>query len=353
MCPFGTQYTSGGDFIIISLNRDGGGGNSAGQIQAGIRDGNSIQVTSGFTANTWSHLILCKTGNTLSVFLNGTRVGTITENLGTVPTTPFEVGDCSNLTRPFAGYISDCEFVNGSRYDATQTTVTIPSAPITTPVANTSLLCNFTNAGILDNTGFNALETVGNAQIDTSVKKYGTGSMKFDGTGDWLLMPTTAELQMGTGDFTWEAWVYIRSLPTSGNFETLWCQRATSAGFGGPAIVIDSSGNYLLFIGNAASNNWQISSHDSGHNVSLNTWQHIALVRNGSSINLYQDGNAGTSTTISQAVGTSGATSIGAGAADGSQAIDGYIDDLRITKGIARYTTTFTPPDKSLPDIGE
>jgi hypothetical protein len=55
-----------------------------------------------------------------------------------------------------------------------------------TAITNTSLLLLAPNAGIFDNTGKNNLETVGNAQIDTSVKKYGTGSMEFDGTGDYL-----------------------------------------------------------------------------------------------------------------------------------------------------------------------
>ena len=66
-----------------------------------------------------------------------------------------------------------------------------------------SLLLNFTNAGILDNTGRNDLETVGNAQISTSVKKFGTGSLAFDGTGDYLVTnaPSSDLFAFGTGNF--------------------------------------------------------------------------------------------------------------------------------------------------------
>jgi hypothetical protein len=74
---------------------------------------------------------------------------------------------------------------------------TPPTAPLTA-VTNTQLLCNFTNAGILDNAMMNDLETVGNAQISTSVKKYGTGSMYFDGTGDWLSVPKCQTLEFGS-----------------------------------------------------------------------------------------------------------------------------------------------------------
>jgi hypothetical protein len=301
-------------------------------------------VSTNFVLNTWNHFAYVRSGsgsNNTSIYLNGNLINqrTDTTNFSTSATLYIGADNAGNYSN--GGYVSNFRIVKGT---AVYTSAFVPPAAPPSPVAGTTLLVNGTNAAIQDKTGRNVLETVGNARVVNGVKKYGTGSLAFDGTGDWLAMPTTSELQMDTGDFTWEAWVYIRSLPTPGNFETLWCQRAASSGFGGPAIVMDSSGNYFLFIANAASNNWQISNHDTGRDVSLNTWQHLALVRNGSSINLYQDGVAGTSTTISQAVGTSGATSIGAGAADGSQAIDGYIDDLRITKGVARYTANFTPP---------
>jgi len=185
---------------------------------------------------------------------------------------------------------------------------------------------------------------VGNAQISTTQSKFGGSSMYFDGTGDYLVTRTTADLQMGTGDFTWECWFRPNSLPGAGQYETLWAQRASTSGYGGPCIVMDSAGNYLMFVSNAAATNWQILGTDSGLDVSLNTWQHLAIVRYGNTVRIYKDGIAGTSATASEAVGTSGATTVGAGTAAGDQAIDAYIDDLRITKGIARYTSNFTPP---------
>jgi hypothetical protein len=147
-----------------------------------------------------------------------------------------------------------------------------------------------------------------------------------------------------TGDFTWEAWVYPTSLPAGVNYETLWAQRNTNAAFGGPLVVFNSAGALLLFISNSAASNWAVNTFNTMLTISLNQWQHIALVKNGSSLKLYKNGVAGTSTTSSEAVGTSGNTTLMAGAADGSQAVDGYMSNFRAVKGTAVYTSNFTPP---------
>jgi hypothetical protein len=147
-----------------------------------------------------------------------------------------------------------------------------------------------------------------------------------------------------TGDFTWEAWVYPTSFPAGANYETLWGQRLSSAAIGGPAVVFNSAGALLLFISNSAASAWAVSGFNPSLAVSLNQWQHIALVKNGTSLTLYKNGIAGTATTSSEAVGTSGNTTLMAGAADGSQTVDGYMSNFRAVKGTAVYTSNFTPP---------
>ena len=69
-----------------------------------------------------------------------------------------------------------------------------------------------TNGAIYDSSMMNDLETVGNAQISTSVKKYGTGSMYFDGTGDWLVGVVNPNLGFSSGNFTIEGWAYVTSI---------------------------------------------------------------------------------------------------------------------------------------------
>lgn len=170
----------------------------------------------------------------------------------------------------------------------------------------------------------------------------GYWSNYFDGTGDYLTVVDNTALQM-SGDFTWEAWVYPLSAPSGVNYKTFWGQRANNTAFGGPCVVIDSSRNLLLFISNAAANGWGVSGFDTGLDIMLNSWQHLALVKSGTTVTLYINGTAGTSTTHSTAVGTSGNLSIMAGAADGVQAVDGYMSNFRIVKGTAVYTSNFTP----------
>jgi hypothetical protein len=89
-------------------------------------------------------------------------------------------------------------------------TLTVPTTPLTA-ITNTSLLLDFTNAGIFDAATINDGQTVGNAQVSTTVAKFGTTSMSFDGTGDWLTIIDKPELRFGTAPFTVEGWINCSS----------------------------------------------------------------------------------------------------------------------------------------------
>jgi hypothetical protein len=214
------------------------------------------------------------------------------------------------------------------------------------------LLCNFTNAGIFDNTGFNNLETVGNAQIDTTTKKYGTGSMEFDGTGDYLKGRVTSFINFGSGNFTIECWV---NLSANNQFNPIvLLGRDTQSGL---YCDISSSNNarIVAYIGGA----WGVVATGSTA-LSTSTWYYLAFVRNGSSFKIYVDGTEDASATNSGTISnpTSDASASFQVAylrttASIDRYFNGYIDDLRITKGVARYTTTFTPPTAAFPNIGE
>jgi hypothetical protein len=266
------------------------------------------------------------------MFLNGTQVGSATDS---VTVTVDDLGNWSQGTGHLYGYMSDARIIDGTAIYTSN--FTPPTAPLT-PTSGTSLLCNFTNASIVDATGKNVIETVGNAQVDTTTMKYGTGAMEFDGTGDYLVAPTSEQMAMGTGDFTAECWVYRTS--TGSFFDTRVANDA--AGF---LVQADTNGKLALFT-NAA---FRIT--DSGTALPTSEWFHVALVRSSGTTTLYKNGTS---------VGTySDSNNYNAGALTvGSNfgittPITGFIDDLRITKGIARYTANFTPPTKALPVIGE
>jgi len=282
------------------------------------------------TQNAWSHLVWVRdASNNVATFVNGNRISTATTSAAL---NVISVG-CYYANYSPNGYITDARIVNEAVYDPTLTTLTVPTAPLTA-VSNTYLLANFTNAGIFDNTAKNDLETVGNAQVDTSVVKYGQGSMKFDGTGDYLVRPYSQNIDLNKGDFTIEAWVYPTGTKAFSTIASMW----GAAGFNSWIFNVNNGTlGFAWRTENPSSNFLEAGS------VSLNTWSHVAAVRSGNTFTIYLNG-------VSQDSGTSSdnseTTQLTIGAYENGAAgnFQGFIDDLRITKGVARYTANFTPP---------
>jgi len=194
-----------------------------------------------------------------------------------------------------------------------------------------------------------AVTANGNAKISTAQAKFGASGY-FSGA-DWLTAPIGG---FGANDFTIEAWVYCPAGSVPAGYVTLWAHRSSMSAFGGPLLVsANANGDLQLYIANAAANGWAIVGHVTGLSLSMNVWQHLALVRSGTTLTLYKNGVAGTPATVgTNAIGITGQFSIMAGSAAGGQTVSGYIDDLRITQGIARYTAAFTPPTAPFPDTG-
>jgi hypothetical protein len=184
----------------------------------------------------------------------------------------------------------------------------------------------------------NDLETVGNAQISTSVKKYGTGSIAFDGTGDFLKFPKMGALGFGTGNFTIEMWVYPNANQAS------YAQLLNK----GPSEIFNLGFYPSTTQLNFYNGGFLISASSS---LTIGAWTHVALVRNGTTLTLYQGGvSVGSATYTTDAPDNYG--HIGCSVNEAAYFFNGYIDDLRITNGIARYTGTFTPPTSALSDTG-
>jgi hypothetical protein len=194
-----------------------------------------------------------------------------------------------------------------------------------------------------------AVTAVGNAQISTTQSKYGGASAYFDGSGDAVQIPYSAALDLTSGDFTIEGWVYFNSV--SGT-PTIITPFGTGNTFGGWVIVLNSSSQFAFYLSTAA-NTWNGPSNVlfSATAATTGTWYHFALVRNGSTFTPYLNGIAGTTATFSSTLyNNSKPLKIGAEKDSNGFPLNGYIDDLRITK-YARYTSAFTPPAAALPDI--
>ena len=299
---------------------------------------NAAQITgtTALKANAWYHVAVSRSTLSTKMFLNGVQEGsTYTDTNNYAASRVVVASNAATAGNYLTGYTSDVRLVNGTAVYTT--TFTPPTAPLTA-ITNTSLLLSGTNAGIYDNAIKNDLETVGNAQVSTSVTKFGTGSMSFDGTGDWLTSPNTPNLQLGTGNFTIEGWVYLNAVGAARGFVS---KGTSTTGWS----VSANSSNQVVF-------SYASSSITSTGTLSVSTWYFVTVVRSGTGTNLtkiYIDGtNDGTGTVATDFNQTS-IMYVGADRVAGS-ALNGYIDDLRITKGIARYTANFTPPTAAFPN---
>jgi hypothetical protein len=294
----------------------------------------------------WNHVAWVRTSGTFSAYLNGVRVGTssVAGSINNGDTAfPASLGGFSNgpVGRPFNGYIAGYRRIIGSGgYNAASSTITIPTAP-PTAVTNTNALLNFTNAAIFDNAMMNDLETVGNAQISTSVKKFGTGSISLDGTGDYLDPGgSTVNFVFGTGDFTIEFWMYLNSTTQGHPIDF----RPSSVNGAYPTLYITS--NTLIYFVDS-------SNRITSSSLSTSTWYHVAISRSGTSTKMFINGTQNGSTYTDSTNYLCKANGPRIGANDGGTGgVNGYIDDLRITKGFARYTTNFTPPTAAFSDTG-
>jgi hypothetical protein len=178
----------------------------------------------------------------------------------------------------------------------------------------------------------------GNAQIDTAQSKFGGASGLFDGTGDYLSIPTSTEWDFGTGDFTIEMWVRLASV--TGSHRVIWRDNGANA----TSIGLFQNGADLEFYSSSDGSAWNICNGLSFGTFSINTFYFIAVTRSGTTFRTFKDGVLANSTTSSASLYVnSGALLVGA-FNSGSQGYNGHIDDLRITKGTARYTANFTPP---------
>ena len=313
-------------------------------------DGIDIQGTTTVVPNVWYHVAVSGSAGSYKLFVNGIQEGAtytgatslVGGNLGIGA-----VGDRSGYvgSSPMNGYLSNVRIINGTALYTTN--FTVPTAPLASTGSNTSLLLNFTNGGVIDSTGRNNLVTVGDAKISTAVTKYGSGSIYFDGNGDFLQRHASSDFDFGTGDFTVECWVNIPSLPGGLYGRTIVDTRPDNTNGNYWAIAIASDGKFNINLSNTGA---EINILTTTTSVALNTWTHVAATRANGVVRVFIDGNLESSQT-NTGIANCGQLLVGANAFRSfapSTFFNGYIDDLRITKGVAVYTSNFTPPTSQL-----
>jgi len=300
----------------------------------------------GVSLNSWNHVALVRSGSTFTPYVNGISGTTTTSATALFSgTAVLSVGSDDAAASRLTGYVAGSRVIKGT---ALYTSNFAPPIAPPTPVTNTQLLLNYTNAGIYDNTAKNVFETVGNAQISTTQSKYGGSSMYFDGSGDWLQALSTPQFNFGTGNFTLECWAWLTNFSTD---YRLLAKVVNIGSYGSWQVIVDTSG-YPRFYASSAASSWDVCSNlGGGVAIVAGTWNHIAVTRSGTTFTIWVNGVSAGTTTSSASIYYSASVPVTVGGMpDGTRSLNGYIDDARITTGVARYTTNFTPPTSQLQD---
>ena len=304
--------------------------------------------TSKLQINAWNHVVLVRSGSTFQLYINGATASSgSTTSASALYNSPniLTIGSSSAGAQYVTGFVSGVRVIKGTAAYFGSTYL-VPTAP-PAPTQNTSLLLNFTGAGIVDATGKNVVETVGNSAVQTRTIQYGTGSMYFDGS-DYLIdnLYTNQNYAFGSGNWTIEGWFYNQNVSgSSGNVYliSIW------------GIVGQADTTYSQFVFRATNNNLEIVLQPTGgagltvitgtgNGLTANTWQHLAAVRYGNNVSLYINGTSVASTPYTSTLNNPASrlvlgAQLSGGA--GTYYYTGYMDDIRITKGIARYTSNF------------
>jgi hypothetical protein len=348
-----------------------GDGTGTGRFAMQLSTGGTVQIftgagsifTSGGTllAGSWYHIAYVKNANTGKLYVNGTQVNsTYTDNnnyvVGTNKRPIIGINGFDDSSNPMFGYISNLRVVKGvAVYTGNFTPPSEPLEKRQNARANISALTD----SIIPSTANVVLLTArGKGWIDFSdnrsnliitggaaIKNFNpfgivtnNNSTFFDGSGDYLsIRPNSQVFNFGTGDFTFETWMYPMS--TSINEYTLLGSEVTNAF----SVSRRNAGESFAYRGFANTYTNLVTS--ANLNSYSNSWIHIAISRANSISRAYINGiKVASNLNLTNYISSNLPTTIGANI-NGAQAYTGALADLRVTKGIARYTgDLFTPP---------
>jgi len=301
--------------------------------------GVSLCDSSVLTINNWTHVAVVRSGNTWTLYKNGVSVATATSSSSFDPTYQLRIGGLYYYNAAmFHGYIDEVRISKGiARWTANFT----PPTSAYTADAYDKLLLH------LD-------ETVGSTKVESSSYLFKTGSvsgnsvfglsgkfgtaMGFDGTNDYISFPDSTDWDLN-GDFTIDFWINSSNISA---YQFPLVHRAYSAFTGAWHFYI--SGSKFVFSASNNSGTAIISLEDTTTRTS-STWYHVAIVRSGATANMYVNGSLAVSdTSASGEISADSAPFIVGYLNNYGGYFNGILDEVRISKGIARWTSNFTPP---------
>ena len=192
---------------------------------------------------------------------------------------------------------------------------------------------NLTGLETAGQRGGKIITKYGTPTTDTTIKKFGASSLELNGSTDYLGIASNNDFGFGTGDYTVDGWFYFDSVSV---VQTLFDFRAGAATDVAPRVYVHSDGELRFYS--------YSSDRITGSTLVTGQFYHIAISRSGNDTKLFLNGVLeGTWTSSPADYDVAKPLIIGA-AWNGAEKLDGYVDEFRVTKGLARYTAAFTAP---------
>jgi uncharacterized protein YmfQ (DUF2313 family) len=371
----GLPSTTGATFIIYD-SRDAGAtvapfvviDGPTNKFQFGYDGAIPITGTTVATTGVWYHVAAVRAAGVTKLYVNGVQEGPIYADpnnyavgAGGYP----RIGASGPAYSPgcFNGFMDEIRVSRVARWTTNFSPPTAPYPPYqffaqplapASPVLGNAWPLQSIDAAtvlLLHCDGFNGSTVVpdtsgrnhpvtqnGNAKLATAQERFGSSSLSNDGTiGSYLTLDGSNDFAFGTGDFTVDLWFFPNA---SGTNQTIYDSRPNSVN--GLYPVIYFSGSTINFYQNSLNVIAGVTT------LTIGAWYHVALVRAAGVTKLYlngvQEGPSYTDTN-NYLVGASAPVISGNAFTSTGNTVNGYLDEIRVTKGVARWTNNFSPPN--------
>jgi len=190
----------------------------------------------------------------------------------------------------------------------------------------------------------NTITAYNGAAISTTQQKFSNSSIYFDGSNDYFNISMNSLFNFGTGDLTVDFLVYLNSLSALNMIVSLLNNQGISA----LIFYTSATTGATNFYSSSNDVSWDIVNGGSAGSLSVGQWYHVAIIRESGYFKIYIGGSLSYTSSYSStslAYDTSFVSQIG-GRSAYSNWSNCYMQELRISKGIARWTSNFRPPNK-------
>lgn len=347
MTIFETRST--GAQLSVSFNYEPGG-----NLGCYLHPNSTVSTGGGVNIGAWNHVAICRIGSSVSLYANGVRLEVASHAVPGNGGSALRISGNVDGSYAIQGYLDDVRVTKGySRYSGTSYQVPSDTFPIGAVDANfgaVSYLLSFDGADastVFPDSSYNshALTAVGGAALSTGVKKFGAASLALNGSSAKVTAPSDATIEFGSDDYTVEAWVYSSSAADSGViFKGEYLGAAWDAGWG---IRTFSTGTARFYFNTTNSNTTE--KFVDATLWSLNAWHHVAMCVVSGTGRAFIDGVlVGTLSGVGAIPTSAKGLTLGFFPfTSTSYYFNGYLDEVRITKGVGRYPTAFTIPSRA------